>query len=192
MFHPKGRARAAGVTAAVILLLWSAVAGARPLAQVRLSSLQAVLADVTTVASAAGRPVRGEDLLAELLEPFGLRELSALDATRPVVAALPLEGMLLQQRGVVLALPVAAAGPLYEVLAGDFASRGRDGELEVFSDAGGPVLYARERDGYVVAGHTRQLVADFDLAGIAAPLDGPPGSVVAELDLDASVERGIA
>ena len=170
--------------AAAVLLLCAGTAGGRPLAQVRVSSLQAVLADTATVATAAGQPVRGEDLLADLLGPFGLRDLSLLDATRPLAAVLPLEGMLLQQRGVVVALPVRAARPLFEALVGNFTSRGMDGDLEVFSDASGPALYAQERDGYVVAGQTRQLVADFDLAALRTPLDGPPGSVVAELDLE--------
>ncbi|MDF1552838.1 MAG: hypothetical protein P1P84_07240 [Deferrisomatales bacterium] len=181
---PWRSAVSAGCRAAVALLLCVGPAGAGPLAQVRIRSLQAVYADAATLAAAAGRPERGEDLLGALLGPFGLRDLSVLDGTRPLAAVLPLEGMLLQQRGVVVALPVAAAGPLLDALGGNFPSRGRDGGLEVFSDAGGPVLYAQERDGYVVAGQTRQFVAAFDLAALRAPLDGPPGSVVAELDLE--------
>ena len=72
--------------ATVVLLLCVGSAGARPLAQVRLSSLQAVLDETALVAAAAGRPVRGEELLANLLGPFGLLDLSVLDATRPLAA----------------------------------------------------------------------------------------------------------
>jgi len=166
----------------LLLAVWPAAA--RPLAQVRLSSLQAVLADVGTVTTAAGRPLSGEQLLAGLLGPLGLRDVSALDPTRPLAAVLPLEGMLLQQRGVVVALPVTAAQPLFDALAGNASSWSRDGDLEVFSQADGAAVYAWERDGYVVAGQSRPLVVGFDLGLLRTPLDGPPGSAVAELDLE--------
>jgi len=99
---PKQHARVVTLWTTAIFLLCAGSTGARPLAQVRISSLEAVLADTTTVAAAAGQPGRGEDLLLSLLGSFGIRDLSILDATRPLAAVLPVEGILLQQRGVVV------------------------------------------------------------------------------------------
>ena len=84
---------------------------------IRVESLDALLADVDTVAVALGQePGSAEGLVQMVAGQIGLSDLSMIDGKNPLVVALPLEGMMLGEQGFVGAFPVADVDAAVEAM----------------------------------------------------------------------------
>ena len=173
-----------GVPVALILVLLALPASGQQLALLRVESLDGAFGDMEALATAVGTEFKRGDVLGPALSEFGITDSSLLDFKRPLVMVLPMEGMMMQQKGLVAAFPVAEAGPVFEALAGNFAAHEELEGLHTYSTEAGPSLYALSRDGYLIAGGTRELVQRFDLAVGLDRGDGPPGNLMLDLYLE--------
>jgi len=141
---------------------------AQDLAVLRAESLNKVIDGVEAISRATGQEVSRE-MITGMASGFFGRDLSEfLDMDRPVGVALPLAGMMMQQNGVVAAVPVIDAAAAIEALTAQFAGHTVEGGLHSFTTEQGPVLFLIESDGYLRLGGDADLVTGADpLAGEA-------------------------
>jgi hypothetical protein len=141
---------------------------AQDLAVLRAESLNKVIEGVEAVAVATGQPVSREMIMGMASGTFGLDPSEVLDLDRPLVVVMPLAGMMMQQQGVVAAVPVTDATAVIDALAVQFPDHTVEGELHTFATEQGPVLFLMETEGYLRVGGDADLVAGTDpLAGEA-------------------------
>jgi hypothetical protein len=154
----------------VVALLVIGVAApsfAQDIAVVKLHSLNKVFDSVEAIAQATGQPVDRDMLMGMGLGMLGIQQPEFLDMEKPLAVVMPAEGMMLQQNGVVAAVPVKDAGAAIEALTTLFPTHTSEGELHTFATDQGPVLFLLVTDGYVRFGGNSDLVTRFD------PLAGP-------------------
>jgi hypothetical protein len=173
-----------GLLAVVVVVGLAGPALGQDLLTVRVESLDAALGDVTTIAAAAGQPMTKDQLLAPMLSQLGIDDLSFLDWKSPAAMVMPMQGMMLQQKGLLLALPVADAEKAIELLASKFASHAVEEDLHVLSTDAGPQLYVASHDGYLTAGGSKDLLRGFDLSAALSRPDAPPGNLVVDFNVE--------
>ena len=93
---------------------------------------------------------------------------------------MPLEGMAMQQKGLVGAVPVTDVAAAAAALSGRFGPHTEADGLHSFGEEGQPVLYAVEREGYLVVGASAELVRSAD--PLAA--ETPEGAIAAQIFLE--------
>jgi hypothetical protein len=146
---------------------------AQNLLAARAESLNEVFDGMEEISSAVGQNLSRERVLGMGSEIFGSDPSEFLALDRPVAALMPMEGMMLQQKGVVVAVPVTDAAAAIEALASRFPDHAVEGELHTFSTDQGPVLYLTAANGYLKLGGDADLVTRID--PLAA---GPTGSTL--------------
>ncbi len=146
------------VVLVVLTLIPSASSSAQDLAVLRAGSLNKVLTGVEEVSRATGQPVSREMVMGMATEVFGRDPSEFLDLDRPTAIAMPAEGMMLQQDGVVAAVPVTDVGAAMEALTARFPTHTVDGELHTFTSEEGPSLYVIASEDYVRLGANADLV----------------------------------
>lgn len=165
-----------------ILLVLGATAPspAQDLLVVRAESLNAVFDGMESISNAVGQDVGRQTVLGMGTEIFGTDPSGFLAFDRPVAALMPVEGMMLQQNGFVLAVPVSDAAAAITALETRLPNHAVEGELHSFSADEGPTLYLTAAEGYVRLGGNADLVKRVD------PLaNGPTGSALsAEIFLE--------
>jgi hypothetical protein len=155
-----------------VLITAAASLSAQDLAVLHARSLNDVFDGVERISKASGQPVDRQELMGQATAMFGIDPGQFLDLERPVAVAMPVQGMMLQQNGLVAAVPVTDSAAAIDALKPLFESHTTDGELDVFSRAGQPMLYLMQAEGYVRVGGNRDLVTGFDpLAGVGAAAD---------------------
>jgi hypothetical protein len=173
----------AAVSAISILIALGSLAplSAQDLLVARAESLNRVLAGMETISSAVGQEFKRETVLGMGSEIFGSDPSGFLAMDRPVAALMPMQGMMMQQNGVVVAVPVTDAAAAIAALESRFPSHAVEGELHTFSTDDGPVLHLLIENGYLKLGGNAELVQQID------PLSyGPTGSTLAvELSVEA-------
>jgi hypothetical protein len=173
-----------GVPVALLLALLALPAAGQQLALLRVESLDGAFADLEALARAVGTEFERGTVLGPAMQQFGIDDPSILDFERPLVMVMPMEGMMMQQRGIVAAFPVTDAEKVFGVLAESFAGHEELEGLHTYSNDMGPVLHALFRDGYVIAGGSGDLVKKFDLGVGLDRGDGPPGNMMLDLYLE--------
>ena len=101
--------RALCVVSILIALLATTPSTAQDLLVARVDSLNEVFDDVEAIAQAVGQDLTREMLLMMGSSMLGSDATTIIDLDRPVAAVMPIEGMMLMQNGVVVAVPVIDA-----------------------------------------------------------------------------------
>jgi len=117
---------------------------------------------IEAVAQAAGQPVDRSMLLGMGLSNLGIDNGEFLVLDKPVAVVMPVDGMMMQQKGFVASVPVTDAAPVIEALTARFATHTVDGKLHTFATDTGPVLFVLETQGYLRIGGSSDLVTRFD------------------------------
>lgn len=160
--------RSFGIVAVFFMLVVGVAAPlpAQELAVLHAQSLGDVFDGIERVSQAVGQPIARQQLMGMASGMFGIDPGEFLDFGRPVAVALPVQGMMLQQNGLVAAVPVSNADAAFAALEKLFDGHTVEGDLHVFSRADTPMLYLTLSEGYLRVGGSRDLVAGFDpLAG---------------------------
>lgn len=173
-----------GASVALLLALLALPAAGQQLALLRVESLDGAFADLETLAEAVGTEFERGAVLGPAMQQFGIDDPSILDFKRPLVMVLPMEGMMLQQKGLVAAFPVTDSEKVFAALAAGFSGHEEIEGLHTYSNEAGPALFALGRDGYVIAGGTSDLVKRFDLGVGLDRGDAPPGNIMLDLYLE--------
>lgn len=177
--------RALRVPVALLALLLSGLpsnAASADLMLLRIESLDDMLADARTL---HGREDLSLDMLDASLGLFGLEGSASLETDKPLVLVLPMQGLMLAQRGLVAALPVSETGAVLDSMAASFGRHTvEDDGLQVFASDEGMTVYVRPGKGYLVLGGSRELVDGFDLEAALSPGEGPPGNLRLDLQLE--------
>jgi hypothetical protein len=163
-----------GVLCAVSILIVlgaPAPSSAQELLVARADSLNQVFDDVEAIARAVGKDLSREMLLMMGSSVLGSDATAYIDLDRPVAAVMPVEGMMMMQKGVVVAVPVTDAAAAIDALASLFPNHTVEGELHTFSSDQGNALYLTAANGYLKVGGNADLVTSND--PFAA---GPTGS----------------
>jgi len=159
------RGMVVGVVVLVMLGI-AATSAAQDLGLLRAHSLNKVFDGIEAVAQATGQDIDRQMLMGMSFGMLGIDPSEFLDLDRPVAVALPAEGMMLQQNGLVAAVPVRNAAAAIEALAALFPTHTTEGELHTFATEQGPALFLMETDGYIRIGGSSDLVTRIDpLAG---------------------------
>lgn len=153
---------------------------------IRVESLDALLADVDTVAVALGRdPGSARALVQRVADQLGLGSLDRIDGAKPLVVALPLQGMMLGDQGFVGAFPVADVEATIAAM--------KSGKQGVFVDENGlihvpmgeaPELLLLPSKGYLLYGHNPNLIGGFDPTELLSGAHLPRGTIAAEFNAD--------
>ncbi len=161
-----------GMFLVVCLALGAAApAEAQQVAVVRVQSLDAALADIEAVAQAAGQPLNREAMVGMALGGLGITDASFLDFARPLVVTMPVEGMALQQKGLVGAVPVSDAAAAMSALSTRFGPHTEADGVHSFGGEDGAILHAVEKDGYLIVGGSADLVQTINPLDAGAPED---------------------
>lgn len=161
------------VASILIALVVAAPSSAQDLVVARVESLNDLFDDFEAIASAVGQPMNREMVLGMGAQTFGSDPSAFLAMDRPVAAVMPVEGMMMMQKGVVVAVPVTDAAAAIEALASAYPNHQVEGDLHTFTSDEGPPFYLTAADGYVRVGGAANLVTTLDpLAG------GPAGSTI--------------
>jgi len=161
------------VVSLLIVLGVPAPSSAQDLLAARAESLNAVFDDVEAISRAVGKDLSREMLLMMGSSVLGSDATGYIDLDRPVAALMPVEGMMMMQNGVVMAVPVTDAAAAIDALASHFPNHAVEGELHTFSADQGPALYLIAANGYLRVGGNADLVTRID------PLaSGPTGSTL--------------
>ena len=161
-----------------------AAASDAPIARIRVESLDDALADAGRLASPAGHEVSREQVLSMALAAFGVTEASWLDGTRPIVAVLPMAGMLLGEKGIVAAFPVTDAAAAIEAIAASFDGHSTVDDLHHLVRGEETSLFVIPTEGYLIASPAREIALAFELNTALATDDLPPGNIVFEVLLE--------
>ena len=169
---------------ALCVVLFLIVLGAAPapssaqeLIVARAQSLNAVFDDIEAISRAVGKDLSREMLLMMGSSFLGSDATGFIDLDRPVAAVMPVEGMMLMQNGVVVAVPVTDAAAAIDALASLFPNHAVEGEMHTFSSDQGPALYLTAANGYVKVGSNADLVTRND------PLAGEPTGSTTSVEL---------
>jgi hypothetical protein len=169
---------------ALLALLLSGVpsdAAGSDLMLLRLESLDAALEDARTL---HGKDELSLEMFDEALGLFGIEGSSHLETGRPLAIVMPMQGLMLAQRGLVAALPVRDIGAVLDSMAASFERHSvEDDGLQVFGTDQGMTVYVRPEEGYLILGGNRDLVAGFEARAALAPEAGPPGNLRMDLHL---------
>ncbi|HEX5041511.1 MAG TPA: hypothetical protein VFV75_01330 [Candidatus Polarisedimenticolaceae bacterium] len=173
------------VTLLVLALAASAALAAPPILRVRAASLDAVVQDISAASLAVGHPVQRETTLAALAFALSVPDLSFVDPTKPLALGMPMEGMLAGPKGMVAVLPVKDRAKSIAALAQAFAGHTFDGGVHTFTAEDADTrLYAREAEGVLITGPTRELLAAIDPAEALSGKDLPAGSLVLTVEIE--------
>ncbi len=188
----KRRHRVAAILACAIGLAASGTVSATPLVTIRVTSIDAVLQDIETIAKSAHSSTTRRKLLDQMAAALGVEDVSFLDLSRPAAIALPQDGMMLGPKGFVLAVPVRDGARALDVLAKQFAERALEGSLTVLR--GAPVeteegetprtVYASLHGRILVVGGSPDLVRKFDHASALSGEGLPPGSLAFSMEIE--------
>jgi len=168
------------------LLLMSLVGlplAAQNVATLRVTSLEAALADVERLTAASGSPVTGDLLMARMLGTLGLVDSGWIDRRRPVALVLPMQGMAFGMTGMVGAFPVGDVEAALAALAGLFEGHEVEEGLHYFPRDEQTVVVA-PANGYLIVGLNAALVNGFDLQSALNPGPLPPGNLALDVDLE--------
>jgi hypothetical protein len=150
---------------------------AQELLVARAESLNEVFDDVEAIADAVGKDLSRGTLLMMGSSVLGTDATGFIDLDRPVAAVMPVEGMMLMQNGVVVAVPVKDAAAAIDALASLFPNHAVEGEMHTFSSDQGQALYLTAENGYVRVGGNADLVTRND------PLAGEPTGSTTSVEL---------
>jgi hypothetical protein len=188
-----------GVVVGVVVLVMLGIAAssvAEDLGVVRAQSLNKVFDGIEAVAQATDQDVDRQMLMGMAVGMLGIEPSEFLDLDRPVAVVLPAEGMMLQQNGLVAAVPVTDAAAAIEALAALFPTHTTEGELHTFATEQGPVLFLMKTDGYIRIGGSSDLVTRIDPLAGREPMSAlsleiflEPVSPMIEMGLQAAKER---
>jgi len=165
------------VVSILIVLGTPAPSSAQDLLVARAESLNEVFDGVEAISRAVGKDLTREMLLMMGSSVLGSDASGLIDLDRPVAAVMPVEGMMLMQKGVVVAVPVTDAAAAIDALASFFPNHAIEGEMHTFSSDQGPALYLTAADGYVKVGSNADLVTRND------PLAGEPTGSTTSVEL---------
>ncbi len=151
-------------TLLVVAILFTVVpptsTSAQDLAILRANSLNDVINGVEEISRAAGQGISREMIMGMAAGTLGKDPNEFLDLDRPMAIAMPLQGMMLQENGVVAAIPVTDAAAAIEALGTHFPNHTVEGELHSFTNEYGPSLYLIASNDYVRLGGDADLVAN--------------------------------
>jgi hypothetical protein len=139
-----------------------ASSSAQDLLAARAESLNEVFDDVEAISRAVGKDLSRETLSMMGSSVLGSDATGFIDLDRPVAALMPVEGMMMKQKGVVVAVPVTDAAAAIDALASHFPNHTVEGELHTFSSDQGPGLYLTAANGYLRVGGSANLVTRID------------------------------
>lgn len=176
---------------AIVTLLVVAAAGASaagaapPMLRVRAASLDAVVRDISTMSIALGHPVEREAAITALAQLLNVPDLRFVDPTRPLALSMPMEGMVLGTQGMVAVLPVTDRAKAIAALTESVGGHTFDAGVHTFASPDGERrLFAREAEGVLIAGPTRELLASVDPGQALSGNDLPAGSVVVAVEIE--------
>jgi hypothetical protein len=157
----------------VLVLTISQSLQAQELGVLRAQSLDKVFDGIEAVAQAAGYDLDRQTMLSTALGMIDIESAELLDMSKAVAVVLPAEGMMLQQNGLVAAVPVTDVAAAIALIGEKYTSHTSEEQLHTFATDQGPALYLLEADGYIRFGGSSNLVTSFD------PLAGqPPDSAI--------------
>ncbi len=166
----------------VALTFGSALAG-DTLLTVRITSLDALLDDVGVVAGAVGQPLDRGEFLASLEKLSPAVILDQVDFQRPLVFVMPMEGMLLQDKGVVAVVPVKDVDAALAELIRAVEGAKTEGAITELPFAENRVLYVQPAQGYLMAAFNRQITEDAVLGDLLEIGPTPPGNISATVQI---------
>jgi len=150
------------VVAILVTVVPATSISAQDLAILRAESLNEVISGFEEISRATGQEISREMVLGMAAGFTGKDPAEYLDLDRPIAIAMPVQGMMLQENGVVAAVPVTDAAAAIEVLANQFPNHTVDGELHSFTNESGPSLYLIATNDYVRVGGDADLVVSTD------------------------------
>jgi hypothetical protein len=177
--------RCLAVTILALFALGSAHAAEPNIAVLRVESLDAVLADVEKTLALADVKIGGRMIEQQLFTMLGIGDLSWVDRSRPMALVYPMQGMMLGEKGILALLPVTDPDAAMASLETQFPSIRTDEQgFREFGEEGGEPSIVVARNGYLIAGKDRNLVAAMD-PDFALQVDGlPPGSIALDVHLE--------
>ncbi len=153
---------------------------------VRIESFEALVEDVDKIAVALGQPEgSAENWLQMAQDATGMPDFDWVDRRNPVVLALPLEGMMLGQKGFVGALPVADVDAAIAAMrsAVEGVTVDENGLIHLPTGGENETLFLPTK-GYLVFGQNANLIGGFDPTDLLSGAHMPPGTIAAEFNVD--------
>ena len=171
---------------AALIGLASVHAANNNIAVLRVESLDNVIDDAQRVATLLGYPIEKEHIVEMLSQSSGISNLSWVDTTAPLAIVFPLEGMTMGEKGLTALFPASDANAAFEAIAAGFATEnvGDDGVRAYGPEEGDASLFVAMRDGYLVAGASRDIVTRIDLEAALQMAVLPPGSIALDFYLE--------
>jgi len=155
----------------LVALTMAASVSAQNLAVLKASNLDAVFDGIEAVSEAAGEPVERQMMLDRAAGMLGTAPTEFLALDRPIAVVMPVEGMMLQQNGLVAAVPVTDPAAAIEALESVYETHAVEEGVHVFSNQQMPVLYMIQTGDTLRLGGNRGLVTGFDPLAGGGPAD---------------------
>jgi hypothetical protein len=171
----------------LLVLLLPLAAGAQDenIATLRVSNVDAVVADLERLALTLGIPVDGDEVLDDAMMPLKLPGLDLIDRSRPAALVFPARGLAVGANALAAALPVGDVDAALFLLEERFETHGVNESIHTFSRSDGTSLVVRAEEGYLVVGLDSSVVNDLDLATALGGSGIPPGNISMEINLEA-------
>ncbi len=153
---------------------------------VRIESFDALIEDIDKIAVALGQPEGSAETWVRMAQgAMGMPDFDWVDRRNPVVLALPLEGMMLGQKGFVGALPVADVDAAIAAMksAAEGVTVDENGLIHLPTGGESETLFLPSK-GYLVFGQNANLIGGFDPTGLLSGAHLPPGTIAAEFNVD--------